>query len=100
MVFIFQHTFLDGARSLRIFAAQAFTFVLGGGRGIALALLEGGEEALARKPSVHCLRTGVLHGHADVRGQMAQGDARGNFVDVLPAWPGGAAEGFFQLAFV
>ena len=47
------------------------------------AAVNGGEETFAGKGSVLELGTGVLDGHGDAGGEVAQGDFGGGLVDVL-----------------
>ena len=95
-----EHALLGAAGALGILAANFFALVPGGAHGFALAQLQSSEKTFAGDLPVHELGTRVLNGDGNVGGEMAQGDARGNFVDVLAARPGGAAEDFLQLGFV
>lgn len=100
MVFGGQHAFLGAARAFGGLAAEFFALVLRGIGGLALALLERGQEPFAGKLAVHALRAGILDADGDVGRQMAQGHARGNLVDILAARTAGAAEGLLKFSFV
>ncbi|MDB6067686.1 MAG: hypothetical protein JWR26_3894 [Pedosphaera sp.] len=95
-----QHSLLGGSRTLCILAAELFTPVPRRFSRLSFPLLQCGKQPLARQLPVHELRTRILDSHADIGGQMAQGDSRGDFIDILPAGPRGAAENFLQLRFV
>jgi hypothetical protein len=95
-----QHALLGGAGAFGVLTAEFFAVVPRGLGGLAFALLERGEEPFPGKLAVHALGTRILHGDGNTGGQMAQGDPRGDLVDVLSARTAGAAEGFLQFSFV
>lgn len=84
-VFCLQDSLLGGPRSLRILAAKFLPAMPGRGSRLLFPLLQGGEQPFAGELPVHELRTRILDCHADVGGQMAKGDPRGDFIDVLPS---------------
>jgi len=97
---VFQNPILHSARAFGVLSAELFAGMLGGGGGLAFALLKRAEQSFAGKLTVRRLRAGILHGDAQVRRQMPQRDPRRDLVDVLAARARGMAERFLKLGFV
>ena len=100
VVFRPKHPLLYRAGAFGVLAAEFFPGLFDQFGGFALAFLKFGEETFTGQLAVHGLGTRILDGDADIRGEMAEGDAGGNLVHVLPARPGRTAENLLQFGLI
>jgi hypothetical protein len=81
--------------------AAAFLSCLSGLEGcLSLTFAQGLEQAFARQTPIGGLRARVLDRYRQVGGAMAQRDAGGNLVHVLPARTGSVAEVLLEVGLV
>ena len=95
-----EHAVFGSGRAFGGLAAQFLPGLAGRVGRLAFALLERGEQAFPGELAVNGLGAGILDRHRQVGGQMAQGDAGGNLVHVLPARPGRTAENLLQFGLI
>lgn len=99
-MFVIQHARLNGPGTGGMLAAYLLAGMPGGGFSVAFPSLESSEQTVAGKLPIDGLRAGILDADDDIGGQMAQGDAGGDLVDILAARPRRAGEALLQFSVV